>query len=32
MDCGKAFSIRDYIDKIDEKTWERISLRSSDRA
>ncbi|MEC4677092.1 MAG: hypothetical protein VST72_09285 [Nitrospirota bacterium] len=32
MDCGKKFNVSEYIDEIDEKTWERIAGRSCDRA
>jgi len=32
MDCGKRFSLNEYIDEIDEKTWEKIAGRSCDRA
>jgi hypothetical protein len=30
--CGKDFSIKDYLDKMDEETWEKISRRPSNRA
>ncbi|MBF0606111.1 MAG: dual CXXC motif small (seleno)protein [Candidatus Magnetobacterium sp. LHC-1] len=30
--CRKRFSISEYINEIDEKTWELISSRNSDRA
>jgi hypothetical protein len=29
--CGKEFPVKDYQDEIDEKTWEKISCRSSCR-
>jgi len=32
MDCGKRFGLHDYIDEIDEKTWEKIAGRSCDRS
>jgi hypothetical protein len=31
MECGRRFGIADYIEEIDEKTWERISSRSCNR-
>jgi len=31
MDCGKIFSLNEYIDEIDEGMWERISHRPCDR-
>lgn len=32
MDCGRYFTVSEYLDDIDETTWERISLRPSNRA
>jgi hypothetical protein len=32
MECGRRFSLSEYIDEIDDKTWEKISSRSCDRA
>jgi hypothetical protein len=32
MDCGKRYTLAEYIDEIDEKTWEKISTRSCSRA
>jgi hypothetical protein len=32
MDCGKRFGLAEYLDEIDEKTWEKIAGRSCDRA
>jgi hypothetical protein len=31
MDCGKVFSVKEYIDEMDEEMLERISLRPCDR-
>lgn len=31
MNCGKAFTLDEYINEIDTETWERISRRSCDR-
>jgi hypothetical protein len=31
MDCGKRYTLTEYLDEIDEKTWEKISSRSCDR-
>jgi len=30
--CGKVFSIKDYLDEIDEEAWEKISRRPCNRA
>jgi hypothetical protein len=30
--CGKDFPIKDYIDEMDEETWEQISRRPCNRA
>jgi hypothetical protein len=32
MDCGKRYALAEYINEIDEKTWEKISTRSCNRA
>jgi hypothetical protein len=32
MDCGKRYMLAEYINEIDEKTWEKISTRSCNRA
>jgi hypothetical protein len=32
MDCGKRYTVGEYVDEIDEKTWEKISRRSCNRA
>jgi len=32
MECGKEYQIKKYLDEIDEKTWDKISLRPCDRA
>lgn len=32
MECGRKFPINDYIDEMDEKLWEEISRRPSNRA
>jgi len=31
MDCGKIFSVKEYIDEIDDEMLERISLRPCNR-
>ncbi|MCS7203068.1 MAG: hypothetical protein NZ809_01265 [Thermodesulfovibrio sp.] len=31
-ECGAEFKISDYLDEIDEETWDMISRRSCDRA
>jgi len=31
MECGKRFGLADYMDEIDEKTWEKIAARKCDR-
>jgi hypothetical protein len=30
--CGKEFPITEYLDELDEETWEKIARRPSDRA
>ncbi|MFN3481131.1 MAG: hypothetical protein ACK415_12220 [Thermodesulfovibrionales bacterium] len=30
--CGRDYRISEYLDEIDEQTWEKISGRSCDRA
>jgi hypothetical protein len=30
--CGKIFSIQDYVNEVDEDTWELISRRPCNRA
>jgi len=32
MGCGRRFSLSEYIEEIDDETWEKISARSCDRA
>jgi hypothetical protein len=32
MDCGKRYTLAEYVDEIDEETWEKISNRSCNRA
>ena len=31
MDCGRDFSISEYVDEIDGDTWDRIALRPWNR-
>ncbi|MDA8240148.1 MAG: hypothetical protein M0Z67_07230 [Nitrospiraceae bacterium] len=31
MECGRRFGVAEYIEEIDEKTWEKISNRSCNR-
>jgi len=31
MECGKKFSLEEYINELDAKSWEQISGRSCDR-
>jgi translation initiation factor 2 beta subunit (eIF-2beta)/eIF-5 len=31
LDCGKTFPVQAYLDQIDEKSLERISMRPCDR-
>jgi hypothetical protein len=30
--CGKEFLIKEYLDELDDETWEKIALRPSNRA
>jgi len=30
--CGKDFLVKDYIDEMDEETWEKIARRPCNRA
>ncbi len=30
--CGREFSISEYINELDEETWEKISRRPCNRA
>jgi len=30
--CGKLYTIQEYIEEIDEGTWEKLSYISCDRA
>lgn len=30
--CGKEFPVKEYLDELDEETWERIARRPSNRA
>jgi hypothetical protein len=30
--CSKEFSVKDFIDEMDEETWEEISRRPCNRA
>jgi hypothetical protein len=32
MECGKEYPIKEYLDEIDEETWEIISFRQCNRA
>jgi hypothetical protein len=32
MECGKRYTVAEYLNEIDEKTWEKISSRSCNRA
>jgi hypothetical protein len=31
-ECGKEFPVGEYLDEIDEETWERIARRPANRA
>jgi hypothetical protein len=30
--CGKEFSIKDYIDEMDDEMWDKLSRRPANRA
>jgi len=30
--CGKEFPITEYLDELDEETWEKIARRPTNRA
>jgi hypothetical protein len=32
MECGRSYTIKEYLDEIDERTWEKLSYISCDRA
>jgi hypothetical protein len=32
MECGRLYSVHEYVDEIDEETWERIASRPCNRA
>jgi hypothetical protein len=31
MDCGKVFSIDEYVNDMNEESWDKISCRPCDR-
>jgi hypothetical protein len=30
--CGKEFPVKEYLDELDEETWEKIARRPCNRA
>jgi hypothetical protein len=31
MECGKSFSVEEFVEEMDDKTWDQISHRPCDR-